>query len=67
MIYFGHVKTLSGRRSKNLSGDVKSSIGDVKILSGWGSKNLSGDVRLYWGWSIFSGDGKSFLGKINRG
>ena len=45
MIYFGHVKILSGRRSKN----------------------LSGDVRLYWGWSIFSGDGKSFLGKINRG
>jgi hypothetical protein len=44
MIYFGHVKTISGR----------------------GSINLSGDVRLYWGWSIFFGDGKSFLGKIKR-
>jgi hypothetical protein len=44
MIYFRHVKTLSGRRSKN----------------------LSGDVRLYWGWSIFSGENKSGIKDLFR-
>jgi hypothetical protein len=49
MIYFGHVKTLSGRRSKNLSGDVKSLLGMLNLY--WGCKDpfWLGKQKSFWG------------------